>query len=139
MGDLVEVTVQVPGERLGEFHVMYGEWLQQGPNGAGEAPKAVPWSGNDKELAKGMQARLPSKAWQLVSILSKEGEIDEPTLTERLGLTNSPQFNGVNGWVGRVAFAFGRETPTKWKIGPDGVRIWYIDPDVAALFKGIKS
>jgi hypothetical protein len=138
MAGLVDVTVKVPEGRLGEFHLMYGEWLNQTGPRNDEVQKALEWSSHDKDLARGMHAALPAKAQRLVTILSKEGETDERSLIARLGVTDSSQFNGINGWVGRIAFAFGRKTPTKWTTGADGTRVWYIEPKVAGLFKELE-
>lgn len=136
--EFVVVTVQVPQERLGDFHQMYGNWLQAGQPGEGRAPTAIEWTGRDNGLSAAMRSRLPKNAWTLLRLLSTEGETEAASILQRLGLKDTSQLNGVNGWVGRVSHEFGRKTPIKSKLVA-GKPVWWVEPEVAELFKRLKA
>ena len=129
----LQVSVQVPEERLGDFHQMFGNWLEQTQlQGVQKAPPE--WSAADAERVPHMRTLLPKNSAALLDLLCKEGEMDVPLLVQRLGLKDPAQLNGVNGWVGRISNQFGRKSPITAKL-IDGRPVWWVKPEVAALFK----
>ena len=80
----LQVMLQVPEERLGDFHQMFGDWLEQTQReGVTDGPPE--WSASDKDRIPHMRGLLPKNAAILLGILLKEGEKDIPTLAQRLG------------------------------------------------------
>ncbi len=129
---LVEVTVKVPEDRLGEFYLMHGQWLGALDPKEG-APERVEWRSEDNEPAGAMWTDLPPNSATLLELLVAEGEMDGESIVQRLGLNDVSQVTGVAGWVGRVAKRVGRTSPIKTRPLSEGTA-WRVEPDVAQLF-----
>lgn len=133
MSKMIDVTVQVPEGRVGDFHIAYGQWLQRVLSEAGSVRQ--PWSGEDAELAERVWERLPANAARLLDLLVSNGEMDGPSLVQELGLNDVSQIVGLNGWVGRICNEVGRKSPVRATPGAHGT-IWTVDPGIRHLFAG---
>ena len=112
---MIDITVKVPEERVGEFYSMFGTWLSGSPPGLptpgtktveGDRDALQPWSDADTELAAEVWGKLSAPAKRLFSTL-----IDNPgsrfngeTLGEMLELPNGKHsVAGLLGWPGATA------------------------------------
>jgi hypothetical protein len=129
---MTEITVTVPDDKVGEFYVVYGQWLQSVAGQNGKA--AIHWSAADINLAVQVWKKLPANSRQVIAILVGVEELDAASLAEDIGLKDVSQLTGVNGWIGRISNEFGRRTPVKAKASDKGTAYW-MEPGVAELFK----
>jgi hypothetical protein len=129
---LVEVTVRVPEERVGDFYLMHGQWLQS--LGQAEAqPGREEWSSKDVSLASEMKKALPANSAALLDLLVRKESLTTEEVAHELGLDVS-QVTGVAGWVGRVANTVNRRSPIKTR-QVDGSTEWRVERNVSKLFK----
>ena len=134
---LVDVTVKVPEEALGAFHVMFGEWLHGVRDGQKKTAERLEWGADDGQIAQEMWDDLPGANTKgFIDALIEGGEMDSASVASRLGL-NPGQLPGVHGWIGRVSVKFGRKNPVKAGATAKGT-VWWADPVAGELFKRVK-
>src|ERR1700677_3710722 len=145
--DLRDVTVKVPADRIADFYAMYGRWLggergaevsQSDQIGNPDNERRRCDSKNDLEDAKEAWKRFPARAKLLFSTL-----IDKPgqkfSGEELAKLHDIP--NGIYGvagvlsWPGRYLVKLGRPLPFKAEPNAQGGSSYWMDPDLAALFR----
>lgn len=144
---MIDITVKVPEERVGEFYSMFGTWLTGPPPGAPapattaveESREDLPqWSSSDAELAAVVWDKLSDPARRLFSTL-----IDAPD--ERFSGDELARILGVE--KGRLAIAGLLTWPARycgdvnrtyaWSFDyPDGeLAEYWFTPENAALFR----
>jgi hypothetical protein len=148
---MIDITVKVPEDRVGEFYTWFGAWLSgppQGPpptgtGGSGGTRDAAEWSESDIELAAEVWEKFSDTAQMLFSTL-----IDEPKrrfsgdeLSEMLAIPNGRHgVAGVLAWPGRHCVAVDRELPWKWTYPVEGEPVVYwFTPENAALFRAARD
>jgi hypothetical protein len=144
-GGMEDVTVKVPGARIGEFYEMYGRWLK------GEEPEVVDESGgklqpwdvkNDLALAARAWSEFPERAKLLFGTL-----MDEPgekfTGTQLAEMHNIPNGKygtaGVLAHPGRQVRKLGRHLPSAFEPNPDGGSFYWMEAEVADLFRRVRG
>jgi hypothetical protein len=135
---MMDVTVKVPEDRLGEFFLMYGQWLQGLGNGESGSAERLEWTITDETLAGEFVRKLPESGRRFLDLMISTGEMNGRSIVGPLGLNEVTQLPGVHGWIGRVSKAFGRKNPIKARPTADGT-IWWVEPPVAELFERVKG
>ena len=147
---MIDVTVKVPEDRVPEFYVMYGQWLNGAP--AAEAalvgrnaqtPDSRPaWTEADGDVAREVWNKLSSAAKRLFSTLidNPETPFSGEELAEILGLPNGKHgVAGVLAWPGRHCAGVNRRWFWDWDY-PDGeVAVYWLSRGNAALFEEARS
>ena len=128
--DMVEyqkVEVQVPLDRVAEFHVMFGQWLADGQISIGAAPRAVdltapavevvPFTAAPAETIGQWWSKLTERAKSIFKLLAEEPDTirvgDE--IARRCDIPNGAYgVAGALGWPGRHAIAMALELPLQW-------------------------
>lgn len=129
---LVEVTVKVPEEKVGDFYLMHGQWLQS--LGRVEVPEGrKEWASEDADLADEVREALPANSAALLDLLLARGSLTTEEVARELGLDVS-QVTGVAGWVGRIAKTVNRLSPIKTR-QVAGSTEWRVEEDVSKLFR----
>ena len=148
---MIDITVKVPEERVGEFYSMFGTWLSGSPPGLptpgtktveGDRDALQPWSDADTELAAEVWGKLSAPAKRLFSTLidNPGSRFDGETLGEMLELPNGKHsVAGLLGWPGRYC----HEVNRKWLWSfdyPDGeLADYWFTPEDAALFREVRD
>lgn len=152
---MIDVTVKVPENRVGEFYTMFGNWLNASlapppppppPPPPSETERVddsgdnhQPWSESDIELAMEVWGKLTERAKRLFSTL-----IDEPdrrfTGDELAEMLDIPQGRravaGALAWPGRHSFKVDRTWPWRFDYAYEGAPVEYwFTPENAALFR----
>ena len=132
---MVEVTVQVPPDRVAEFYRMVGDWLQATQSEPPPKPKQdrEKWTADDFEAALQLWRVLPLNSRRLLDVLVDEGDLDGASIVQRLGLHDVSKLVGVHGWAGRIASDLGKTSPIKTKPTEEGT-VWSLDPALRELF-----
>lgn len=148
MLDMMDVTVKVPQERIGDFYAMHGRWLA-GEIVSDDQPtppmKAKDWTDTpeDETLAKVVWSKYSARAKALFSTL-----MDEPgrkysgeTLAGLHDIPNGKYGTaGVLAWPGRHSAAVDRLLPCKYEDGPVGESAnYWMTSEVAALFRKVRD
>lgn len=144
---MIDVTVKVPVERVGEFYSMFGAWLSSPPavvepEGA-DGDAHAPWVAEDVETAAAVWRKLSETARTLFSTL-----IDNPgrkysgdELSEMLRIPNGKHgVAGVLAWPGRHCFAAGRALPWSWEYPEEGApAVYWFTTEIADLFRQART
>ncbi len=142
---MIDITVKVPEDRVGEFYSMFGAWLNgsaQEPSLSGNATaKAArncqPWSDSDTTLAAAIWDKFSDTAKSLFSTLIDEPgrQFDGEELSELLSIRNGRHgVAGVLAWPGRHCVKVDRKWPWSFDY-PDGeTAVYWFTPENAALF-----
>ena len=151
-----QVTVAVPEERVPEFYAWFATFLasepgapppfagrgRRGRRGIRRHDDARAWSAQDAEQAAWLYRKLAPPARQLFDLLvdSAGARIGGEQLARELALEKgSHGVAGVLAWPGRYSRHLNRELPIATEGRPDGGTDYYMDPDVAALFKAVRD
>lgn len=151
---MVQITVPVPDDRLGEFYLFFSKWLEGAVQLAEEAgsmttdeatsapaPPHVPWGDTEQDIADAaaLWAKYSSSARSMFNLL-----MDNPgkkftggEIADHLGVAHGARgVAGVLAWPGRHGIAIGRGLPSEWQQDADrnGVSYW-IPAERAQLFK----
>jgi hypothetical protein len=145
---MIDVTVKVPEERVGEFYEMLGRWL----TGAELADDAIDqpvtglkdWtdSQEDVALAGTVWGKLSPRAKAVFSLL-----MDHPgqpmsgeDLASACDIPNGKYgVAGVLAWPGRHCAAVNRNLPSQWRGGSDDSGgIYWVEREVADLFGKVR-
>jgi hypothetical protein len=148
---MIDVTVKVPEDRVGEFYSMFGSWLSGSAMGVA-ASKAAPaepprekrpqWSSSDFELAAAVWDKLSEPARRLFSLLidAPEERFSGDELARMLGIEKGRlAIAGLLTWPGRYCREVDRDY--FWSFDyPDGdlAEYWFTREN-AALFGGIRG
>jgi hypothetical protein len=147
---MIDVTVKVPEERVGEFYELVGRWLSgdqhlAGPDLAGTSDSSAKgWRNTDDDvpLAREVWGKLSSHARALfVRLMDSPGQkMSGEDLAEELGIPNGKYgIAGVLAWPGRHCAAVKRLPLWNWEDGPvGGSADYWVDQEVADLFERIR-
>jgi Family of unknown function (DUF6416) len=141
---MIDVTVKVPEDRVGEFYEMVGRWLTGEELAVGALGSPVTglkdWtdSPEDLTLARVVWEKLSPRAKAIFSLLmDNPGEkVSAEDLASACDIPHG--IYGVAGamsWPGRHCAAVNRHLPVKWQEGSDdsGGLYWF-EPETADLF-----
>lgn len=147
---MIDVTVKIPEDRVGEFYELVGRWLagQHSPRGAdmpeGTDSTMAEWTNSDDnvQLARMVWDKCSARARAMFSLLmDRPGHrVSGDELAAMLEIPNGKYgIAGVLAWPGRHCTAVGRRPLWKWEDGPPGGSASYwIDKDVADLFSNVR-
>jgi hypothetical protein len=142
---MIDVTVKVPEDRVGEFYEVVGRWLTgeelaSGPLGA-PVTGLKDWtdSQDDLPLARVVWEKLSPRGKAIFSLLMDHpGEkVSAEDLASACDIPNGKYgVAGALSWPGRHCAAVNRHLPPKWQEGSDdsGGLYWF-EPEVADLFR----
>ena len=146
-----QVTVGVPEERVAEFYLWFAAFLAseagsrppRGPRGGRGLHHrghhaAAPWGPGDVEQAKWLLNKLAGPARALFELLSAApGErLSGNEIAARLQLEKGAHgVAGILAWPGRYCRHLGRVMPIATEGRADGGTDYYMEPEVAALFR----
>lgn len=148
---MIDITVKVPEDRVGEFYAMYGAWLSGEPaapqvsavpSREGEATERFhanrPWTRADAKLAAIVWGKLSDPARRLFSLLidAPDEQFSGDALATMLGIDKGRHaIAGLLTWPGRYCVEVGRGYAWSWTY-PDGENaIYWFTPEVADLFR----
>lgn len=155
---MIDVTVKVPEEYLGEFYEVFGRWLAEKQHGVdegltGSATDLVVgadtleeegWTNADDDvpLARVVWQKLSPRAAAMFSLLMDHPghKISGDDLAATLDIPNGKYgIAGVLAWPGRHCAAVNRLPLWQWEYGPPGGSASYwVDQEVADLFKRVR-
>ena len=145
---LIDVTVKIPEERVGDFYEIVGRWLSGEQIGdemtdtpAGTAKK---WTNSDDDLvlARLVWEKFSPRAKALFSLLMNQPghKVSGEDLAATLDIPNGK--SGVAGalaWPARHCAAVNRTGTWEWGSGPGNGAYYWVEPEVAALFKKVRN
>ena len=147
-----QVTVAVPEERVAEFYIWFGEFLAPSPEarrhwgvdgaaraGRAAAARARAWSADDADQATWLYASWRRRRASCSTCSRRRpGERfarrgDRQAARAREGRRTASR--GILAWPGRYSRHLGRLLPIETTGRPDGGTDYYMEPEVAALFR----
>ena len=151
-----QVTVAVPEERVPEFYAWFASFLasepgtpppfggrgRRGRHGVRRRDDVRAWSPEDGDQATWLYRKLAPPARQLFDLLadSPGARIGGEQLARQLALEKgSHGVAGVLAWPGRYSRHLGRVLPIATEGRPDGGTDYYMDPEIARLFKAARG
>ena len=146
--EMIEVTVKIPGAKLGKFYQLLGGLLAEEESPAeakshearqGELPA---WTKNDLQLATEHCVQLSEPAQKLYEIFMKSPgqKFSGTELASKLHLEKGAHgIAGLTAWPGRYAYAVGRRLPISWERTQYGVGSYWMTEEVAQLFRNAKE
>jgi Family of unknown function (DUF6416) len=144
---MIDVTVKVPEDRIGEFYSMFGTWLTGSPPVA-TVPETVtvedsrenrpPWSSSDDELASAVWDKLSDPARRLFSTLidAPDERFSGDDLARMLGIKKGKlAIAALLTWPGRFCRDVNRTYPWSFDY-PDGeLAEYWFTAENAAIFR----
>lgn len=158
-----EITVAVPEDRVPEFYLWFAAFLAAepgtpppvamrrafGPRGPMSGPRgwrqhhdAHAWSATDADQAAWLYHKLAPPARELFDLLADApGErFGGEHVARRLGLDKGAHgVAGILAWPGRYSRRVDRVLPIATEGRPDGGTDYYMEPDVADLFRAARA
>ncbi|MBV8712900.1 MAG: hypothetical protein JOY56_14025 [Solirubrobacterales bacterium] len=151
-----QVTVAVPEERVPEFYAWFASFLasepgtpppfggrgRRGRRGIRRHDDVRDWSAEDAQEAAWLYRKLAPPARELFDVLADRpgGRIGGEQLARRLALEKgSHGVAGVLAWPGRYSRHLGRVLPIATEGRPDGGTDYYMEPEIAGLFKAARD
>ena len=146
---MIDVTVKVPEDRVGEFYEMVGRWLTG--EELADGPLGPPITGlknwtdspEDLALARVVWGKLSPRGKAVFSLLmDRPGEkVSAEDLASACHIPNGRYgVAGVLAWPGRYCAAVNRHLPARWQEGSDDSGgIYWFEPEVADLFRRVRS
>jgi len=151
-----QVTVAVPEERVPEFYSWFAAFLAaepgtpppsrghggRGPRGSRRHSQARAWSAEDADQAAWLYGKLAPPARELFDLLADAPgtRFGGEDIAKRLGLEKgSHGVAGILAWPGRYSRHLDRVLPIATEGRPDGGTDYYMGPDVAAVFAGVRT
>lgn len=151
-----QITVAVPEERVPEFYSWFAAFLESEPGtappGRGRARRAPrgfhrrgeasAWSAQDADQASWLYGKLAPPARALFDLLADaDGERHGgEEIAKRLGLEKGAHgVAGILAWPGRYSRHLGRVLPITTEGRADGGTDYYMEPAIAALFRGARE
>jgi len=154
MDEWLQVQVMIPRDRIGEFHEMFGGWLQQpsrqnlpivhSPESAAEQrvePSEKSWSdGSPEELlhdAREFYRSLSPTAKRFLNHLVEAPghQATANELAQELGRPSPNSVAGVTASFGFQRKAINRQLPYGGWRAPGGATTYLLEPEVADLFR----
>ncbi|MBV8945031.1 MAG: hypothetical protein JOZ95_06380 [Solirubrobacterales bacterium] len=151
-----QVTVAVPEERVPEFYAWFASFLasepgtpppfggrgRRGRRGIRRHDDVRDWSAEDAQEAAWLYRKLAPPARELFDVLADRpgGRIGGEQLARQLALEKgSHGVAGVLAWPGRYSRHLGRVLPIATEGRPDGGTDYYMEPEIAGLFKAARD
>lgn len=151
-----QVTVAIPEERVPEFYAWFAAFLtaepgtapprsergHRRPRGLRRHNDSQAWSADDADQAAWLYHRLAPPARELFDLLAgAPGErIGGEQVAKRLKLDKgSHGVAGILAWPGRYSRRLDRPLPIATEGRADGGTDYYMEPDVAALFRAART
>jgi hypothetical protein len=151
-----QITVAIPEERVPEFYAWFAAFLaaepgvpppftgrgRRGPRGLRPHGGAEAWSIDDADQAAWLYHKLAPPARELFDLLADApGErVGGEQVAKRLDLDKGAHgVAGILAWPGRYSRHLGRVLPIATEGRGDGGTDYYMEPDVAALFKAARD
>jgi hypothetical protein len=142
---MIDVTVKVPEDRVGEFYEIVGRWLTGEELAVGALGSPVTglkdWtdSPEDLALARVVWEKLSPRGKAVFSLLMgrPSEKVSAEDLASACDIPNGRYgVAGVLAWPGRHCAAVNRHLPVQWKEGSDdsGGLYWF-EPETADLFR----
>lgn len=145
---LIDVTVKIPEERVGDFYEFVGRWLSE-EQSADEVPDASAglrsWtnSSDDLVLARAVWEKFSPRAKAVFSLLMDQPghQVSGRDLASTLDIPHGTSgVAGVLAWPARHCAAVNRVGPWRWEYRPEEDSTYYwIEPKVADLFKKVRN
>jgi hypothetical protein len=145
---VIDVTVKVPEDRIGEFYEMVGRWLtgEELDDALGSPVTGLKdWTDSQEDLvlARVVWEKLSPRAKAIFSLLMDHpGEkVSADELASACDIPNGRYgVAGAQAWPGRHCAAVNRKLPVLWQEGSDdsGGLYWF-EPEVADLFRKVRS
>jgi hypothetical protein len=147
---MIDVTVKVPEELVGELYAAVGRLLSGEPDRVAVQPdgtSGVPargWGDTDDDLllAREVWGKLSSNASALFArlMVTPGQSVSGEDLAAELGIPNGKYgIAGVLAWPGRHCAAVGRPPLWSWEYGPAGGSAdYWIEEHVADLFRKVR-
>ena len=147
---MIDVSVKIPEERVGEFYELVGRWLSgdlQRPDvDLPEPPDSLAkeWTNTEEDV------RLARVVWEKLSphatavfllLMGHPGrKVSGDDLAATVKIPNGKYgIAGVLAWPGRHCAAVGRRPLWRWESGPPGGSAsFWVDKEVADLFKRVR-
>ncbi|MGH2652818.1 MAG: DUF6416 domain-containing protein [Actinomycetota bacterium] len=127
MGDLIDVIIKVPLERIPEFYRDHGRWLESPPE-VGSVGTLLDWEPDDLDRATELWELLSQHARALIEfLLDHPGMARAQEVVQALGLANEFVLAGTLSWPRRHAATLGRRLPISAEETPDGTYYWLDD------------
>ena len=146
---MIDVTVKIPEERVGELYELVGRWLSGEPleDAGGDAHGTAPknWANTDDDLvlARVVWEKFSPRAKALFSLLMDhpEHKVSGADLAATLDIPNGTSgVAGVLAWPARHCAAVNRVGPWWWEYGPDGDGASYwVEREAADLFNKVRN
>jgi Family of unknown function (DUF6416) len=146
---MIDVTVKIPEDRVGDFYELVGRWLSgEQPGGeVTDAAAATPqdWTNSDDDLvlARLVWEKFSPHAKALFSLLMDQPghKVSGEDLAATLDIPNGKSgVAGVLAWPARHCAAVNRVGPWWWEYGPEGDGAYYwVEQDVADLFRKVRN
>ncbi len=145
---MIDVTVKIPEERVGDFYEMVGRWLsgehvEDKVTDTPAEPRNWTNSNDDLVLARLVWEKFSPRAKAVFSLLMDHPghRVSGRDLAARL---NSPHGTsgvaGVLAWPARHCAAVNRVGPWQWEYtAEDDSAYYWIEPKVADLFKKVRN
>lgn len=132
---MIDVTVKIPEDRVGEFYELVGRWLSGEQTGGTEASVAANWTNSEEDVAfaRAIWGKFSPRAKALFTLLmAHPGQrITGEEIAKTLDIPNGMYgVAGVLAWPGRHSAAVGRVLPICWESGS-----YWLEQDVADLFR----
>jgi hypothetical protein len=145
---LIDVTVKIPEERVGDFYELVGRWLSEEQLAdevidTSAGPRSWTNSNDDLVLARSVWQKFSPRAKAVFSLLMDQpgDKVSGMYLASTLDIPNGTSgVAGVLAWPARHCKAVNRVGPWRWEHLPEEDRTYYwIEPKVADLFKKVRN
>lgn len=139
MSNLIEVTVQIPEDRLSELYEAVAEIINRPKRNVSNIKAPQPWAKGDEQLAKDVFAKLSPNAQKVVRYLADRPDqnVLGAEIATALGMSKGQQaIAGVLGPVGIHFKRVNRDMPYTTHYPSGATAAFYLmSKEVAELFK----
>ena len=151
-----QVTVAVPEERVPEFYAWFASFLaaepgapppfagggRRGSRGHRHQSEAEAWSAQDADQAAWLYRKLAPQARELFDLLAGTpgARFGGEDIAKRLKLEKGAHgVAGILAWPGRYSRHLDRTLPIATEGRPDGGTDYYMELELAELFRGARA
>jgi hypothetical protein len=146
---LIEVTVKIPEERVGEFYELVGRWLAGAQLEAEplDMPATTPtdWTQSDDDLAlaRAVWGKFSPRAQAFFALLMDHAghKMSAENLAATLDIPHGKAgVAGVLAWPARHCAAVNKTVPWQWEEGSEGGgALYWVETKVAIVFRKVRS
>lgn len=142
--DHIAVTVNVPADRMAEFHQMFGRWLATDvtvPGAPGAGDRYLRWEEADPDLAVAYYRAVSPKAARILNCWMDATELVDADATAKAGGLEGPyHVAGCLSSLGKASSRLNVELPFEHFPGEGGTPSRYrMLPAAAALFRAARD